>query len=279
MGEDGAQQRLRARMVEVLLDMPSVVDRHARALLLDLLGDMLGERVFLREQQTAQLYAIEIVRHCASRPDGLGALSATLRLLEGETVTARTFAGLVGEWESGDRATPDEHDGPPRSEHRQEGESATEPRLRDFFVSYTSADHAWATWIAWELEYAGFTVLLQEWDFVPGTNWHFAMDRGVTECERIIAVLSPAYLRSAYGRLESHVAQGEDPTGLSRRLIPVRVAPGPISGLLSGVVYIDLVGLPSKDARERLLTGIGTTRSGRNKPAVPPRFPGESSMR
>jgi hypothetical protein len=40
----------------------------------------------------------------------------------------------------------------------------------DFFVSYTQADKAWAEWIAWELEEHGERVLIQAWDFVPGSN-------------------------------------------------------------------------------------------------------------
>jgi hypothetical protein len=32
---------------------------------------------------------------------------------------------------------------------------------RDFFISYTSADLAWAEWIAWELEDVGYTTLIQ----------------------------------------------------------------------------------------------------------------------
>ncbi|MCK9895268.1 toll/interleukin-1 receptor domain-containing protein [Frankia sp. AgB32] len=31
----------------------------------------------------------------------------------------------------------------------------------DFFVSYTAQDEPWAVWIAWTLEEAGFTTLIQ----------------------------------------------------------------------------------------------------------------------
>ena len=40
----------------------------------------------------------------------------------------------------------------------------------DFFVSYTHTDRAWAEWIAWVLEEDGHQVLIQAWDFVPGSN-------------------------------------------------------------------------------------------------------------
>jgi hypothetical protein len=48
-------------------------------------------------------------------------------------------------------------------------------------VSYTSADQAWAEWIAWELEAAGYTTLIQAWDFRPGTDWAIKMQEGTTE--------------------------------------------------------------------------------------------------
>ena len=57
----------------------------------------------------------------------------------------------------------------------------------------------WAEWIAWELEEAGHRVLVQAWDFVPGSNWIQGMQQGVTRAGRTIAVLSPAYLESEFG--------------------------------------------------------------------------------
>jgi TIR domain len=40
----------------------------------------------------------------------------------------------------------------------------------DFFVSYTSADRAWADWITWQLESEGYHVVVQAWDFGPGRD-------------------------------------------------------------------------------------------------------------
>jgi len=30
--------------------------------------------------------------------------------------------------------------------------------MTDFFISYTGVDHAWAEWIAWQLQAAGYVV-------------------------------------------------------------------------------------------------------------------------
>ena len=53
---------------------------------------------------------------------------------------------------------------------------------------------AWASWIAWELEAAGYRTMIQAWDFVPGTNFIDFMDRGVSEAPLVVAVLSRNYL-------------------------------------------------------------------------------------
>jgi hypothetical protein len=39
---------------------------------------------------------------------------------------------------------------------------------KDFFVSYSGADRAWAEWIAWVLKEERYIVVLQVWDFRPG---------------------------------------------------------------------------------------------------------------
>lgn len=67
----------------------------------------------------------------------------------------------------------------------------------DFFVSYTQADQAWAEWIAWTLEEAEFRVLVQAWDFVPGSNWIAGMDVAIYQTSRTIAVLSEDYHQRA----------------------------------------------------------------------------------
>jgi TIR domain len=38
---------------------------------------------------------------------------------------------------------------------------------KDFFVSYRSADEPWASWIAWQLEEAGYTTFSRRGTFVP----------------------------------------------------------------------------------------------------------------
>jgi|SRR5215211_1193878 len=81
----------------------------------------------------------------------------------------------------------------------------------DFFVSYTSADRAWAEWIAWQLEGSGYQVVVQAWDFGPGRDWVHEMQQASATAERVVAVLSAAYLRSAYGEAEWRIFHAQDP--------------------------------------------------------------------
>jgi tetratricopeptide (TPR) repeat protein len=144
---------------------------------------------------------------------------------------------------------------------------------RDFFVSYTSDDQEWAEWVAWELEDVGYTTVLQAWDFVAGSNFADAMDRALKAARHLVAILSPAYLHSRYGKAEWLNAFIQDPTGEDRRLVPVRVEDCDPKGLLQGVVYIDLVGLDEATARGRLIDKVAGALRGHSRPATRPRFP------
>ena len=142
--------------------------------------------------------------------------------------------------------------------------------MKAFFVSYTSADKAWAEWISWQLEEVGYTCVVQAWDFRPGMNFVLAMQQAATESERTIAVLSAASLLAKYTQSEWASAFATDPTGDQGYLVPVRVEEVEPSGIWKPIVYIDLVGLSEADARTALIEGI---RRDRRKPTVPPPFP------
>ncbi|WP_306281951.1 toll/interleukin-1 receptor domain-containing protein [Frankia sp. AvcI1] len=143
----------------------------------------------------------------------------------------------------------------------------------DFFISYTKADQRWAEWVAWQLEAADYRVLIQAWDFVPGSDWRFKMEQGVTQAARTIAVLSKTYLSSVYGGEEWRAARAADPEGLARKLLPVRVENCDRPGVLRTVVSVDLFGVAPHTARLRLLAGVRGALNGRVKPEAEPEFP------
>ena len=148
-------------------------------------------------------------------------------------------------------------------------------RARDFFVSYTSADEQWAVWIAHVLEEAGYTVVIQSWDFRPGSNFVVEMQKALQSSDRLIAVLSPDYLAARFPQPEWAAVFAADPEGTKRKLVPVMVKNCEPDGLIGQVVQIRIHGLSDAAAKETLLRGVQT---GRAKPTESPAFPGAPGM-
>jgi len=141
----------------------------------------------------------------------------------------------------------------------------------DFYISYAHKDQAWAEWIAWVLEEEGYSTILQAWDFVAGSNFVMEMDRASREAARTIAVLSPEYMRSDFTPSEWAAAFAKDPKGQGRKLLPVRVAECNVDGLLTQIVWVDLVDCDAEEAQHRLATAATGERL---KPSTRPGFPG-----
>ncbi len=87
---------------------------------------------------------------------------------------------------------------------------------KDFFISYTRADRTWAEWIAFQLEEAGYTTILQAWDFRPGSNFVIEMDTADRIAERTVAVLSPDYFKSGFTPSEWATARASIPENRGR---------------------------------------------------------------
>lgn len=141
---------------------------------------------------------------------------------------------------------------------------------KDFFISYNQADRLWAEWIAWQIEEDGYSTILQAWDFRPGSNFIFEMNRAATEAKRTIAVLSPEYLSAQYTQLEWASALAQDPTGERGALLPVRVRKCDVVGLFAQIIYVDLVDIDERDAKSRLLAEVHRART---KPLITPEYP------
>ena len=140
----------------------------------------------------------------------------------------------------------------------------------DFFISYTRSDLRWAEWIGWVLEDDGFRVVMQAWDFGPGSHFVAEMHDAARSSPRTVAVLSAAYLGSVFAAAEWQAAWEGDPAGRARRLLAFRVEDCAREGLLGQLVTVDLFGVDRDTARDRLL---GAVRGQRLKPEVEPQFP------
>lgn len=130
--------------------------------------------------------------------------------------------------------------------------------MKDFFVSYTGTDTNYATWIAELLESNQFSVTIQAWDFKPGDNFVSKINEALLECERLIVILSKSYLTSEWCEAEWTSKLAEQIKLKERRIIPIRIEPVDLKGLLSPIVYIDIVDKSENDAKQEILNGIKT---------------------
>jgi TIR domain len=142
--------------------------------------------------------------------------------------------------------------------------------LKDFFISYNKADRQWAEWIGWTLEEAGYSVVIQAWDFRPGGNFVLEMQKAAVGTQKTIAVLSEDYLNAEFTQPEWASAFAQDPQGVKRTLIPIRVRTCKPEGLLTPIGYVDLVDVSEEDAQQEILNAMKE----RAKPPVKPKFPG-----
>lgn len=143
-------------------------------------------------------------------------------------------------------------------------------KMKDFFISYNTADIAWAEWIAWILEEAGYSVVIAAWDFRPGGNFPLEMQKAAAGTQRTIAILSDNYINAEYTHPEWAAAFARDPQGKDRTLIPIRVDQCDLIGMLKTIIFVDIIGLTEQDARSAILGAF----SGRAKPTQAPQFPG-----
>ena len=143
----------------------------------------------------------------------------------------------------------------------------------DFFVSHAGADRAWAEWVAWQLNDAGYTVELDVWDWAAGQNFMTAMSDALGRCDRVVALFSAAYFeRSRYTTEEWSAAALHVPGTGDNRLVPVRVAEVPTADMpavLRPLVFRDLFGVGEEQARQILLEAVEGPRRPDQKPVFP----------
>lgn len=134
--------------------------------------------------------------------------------------------------------------------------------MKDFFISYTKTDKNMAEWIAYILEKEGYSTIIQEWDFCAGENFLLKMDESIMNAKCLVLVLSDNYMKSPWCRAEWIAKLGEQIISGERKILPIRIEPVEIKGLLSTIIYADIVGKTEYEAKETILKEI---RNGRKK--------------
>jgi tetratricopeptide (TPR) repeat protein len=131
--------------------------------------------------------------------------------------------------------------------------------LRDFLISYHTADRAWKEWIAWHLEEAGYSTLSR--DDPRAIGFIERVQPATLRAERTIVLLSPEYLADVVTADDWRETFARDPTGEKGHLVPLCIDGNKASDILSDVACIDLVGLNVREVRQRLLDMAGGKRS------------------
>ncbi len=132
----------------------------------------------------------------------------------------------------------------------------------DFFISRAGADKAIAAQIGQILQAAGYSVILQDWDFAD-RNFVERMHDALIRAQRAILLLSPEYLTSPYCTAEWVNAMAGDPLNKSRRLILLRVQECAPEGMLKGLAHWDLLGLREKP---EMLRDVALAAVDKNRP-------------
>jgi len=146
-------------------------------------------------------------------------------------------------------------------------------KLSDFFIMYHRADRAWAKWIAWQLDGAGYSIILPPWSIGSNSDFEMEMQKATAKAKRAIVVLSPDYLNALSTRASYLAAFGREAMNEQSRLLPisVRACGRKFSKFLESINPVDLVGEDEPTTLTLLLAGI---RNESIKLTTPPSFPG-----
>lgn len=128
--------------------------------------------------------------------------------------------------------------------------------MKNFFISYTKTDLGFATWIAELLEKNNYSVAIQAWDFQAGDNFVSNINNALVECEKLIIILSKQYLKSKWCEAEWTSKMIEQIRTKERQIIPIRIEPIDLEGLLASIIYIDIVDKNKEEAELEILNGI-----------------------
>ncbi|MFF7185586.1 FxSxx-COOH system tetratricopeptide repeat protein [Streptomyces sp. NPDC008222] len=151
-------------------------------------------------------------------------------------------------------------------------------------VSYAGPDRAWAEWVGWQLESAGYRVEL-DIRMPSGADWVAWLDAALRNAGIVVALLSKAYLRREWTEREWSAALGIRPP----RLLPLEIEPltsTDIPAPLAVLLRRQLHTLDEPTAVTTLLEAVGgPARSTRTpptrapRPQTPPRLPSSSRPR
>ncbi|WTO80678.1 FxSxx-COOH system tetratricopeptide repeat protein [Streptomyces sp. NBC_00210] len=134
------------------------------------------------------------------------------------------------------------------------------------FISHAGADRAWAEWVAWQLQDAGYEIELDVWHWGAGDNFVLRMNEAL-ERGRMVALFSEAYFDTARFTTEEWTAV----LAAREKWVPVRVEDVSVPRIVKPLLAPELFGLGEEQARTVLLQAV---QGPPGSPSSPPAFPG-----
>jgi serine/threonine protein kinase len=112
--------------------------------------------------------------------------------------------------------------------------------LKDFFILYNRIDRAWAKWIAWELDNAGYSAVLPAWSFQSESDFELEMQKAAAKAHHTIVILSPDYLNAFRDHSADVLRFREEVTNKQNKLLPIYVREcGKASSLLLHQYFLE----------------------------------------
>lgn len=123
------------------------------------------------------------------------------------------------------------------------------------FISYTRKDQDFALRLAKDLRGHGINVWLDQLDIPKGDRWDTAIEKALTNCDTLIAILSDNSVGSNNVLDEIYYALGEN-----KRIIPVKISDCKLPFRISRHQYVDF----EKDYTEGLNSLVAALQTGKD---------------
>jgi CO dehydrogenase nickel-insertion accessory protein CooC1 len=196
--------------------------------------------------------------------------SITSMLASFERITAAVTSGRV----TAMRPIPEKL----RLQYRDRFTRRPPAALTHVHLSYAPEDRMWADWIEAVLTRAGFQVT--PCSTLPGQGTDLDAVDTLAGAQRVIAVLSTAYMNSPAARSLWRSLSAGDAAGIRRQVVPVKVTDARIAEPFNELTPVDLVRADAVQATTRLLWAFdrpwqipGSAQSGTPRfPAATPRI-------
>ena len=112
--------------------------------------------------------------------------------------------------------------------------------MKKVFISYSHKDKGWVCkWLLPRLENNGIETHIDYRDFEIGVASVVNMERAVEKCAKILLVLTQHWINSEFTQFEGIMVQTEDPIGLKKKILPLKLDGCELPRRLQILTYAD----------------------------------------